>query len=382
MTATLDAARALDEAASALPRVEVKREELTYEYGNGRSFFVDLVRSNRGDRVALERLGRHQREVDVETRAPNTTLLTGGEFAPPLWAIDKFQTSARGGRTLGDLVTNLRLPPGVSSIHIPKLTTGGDAIIQAGQGEAATQVDEVTTDAGANGNVVTIAGDVDASMQLLDLVPPPGYDGIVYRDLSLAYNQTLEKQMLSGTGANGQLTGITNVAGIVTVSGAGVSTTQNTMVTNLWTLLGQAAAIVGTLRQLPPTHMIMSPRRYYAIASALDTQNRPLASPGQGPHPNDMPVAGGAQPTGPLIGIPCYLSGAIIGATATNTDYVIVARVSDMLLYESDPKFAVNVNPLGGTLQARLQLRRYVAFLNFKAASISVVTAIPQPTNF
>jgi len=361
----------------------VKREPLTYEYHTQRSFFQDLALANRGDPDATSRLYRHQHEYEVEKRvAPNTTTGTGGEFAPPMWAIDKFQTQARAGRVLGDLVTNLALPPGVSSIHVPKMTTGADAAIQTAQGVSATDVDEVTADAGANGNVVTITGNADVSQQLFDLVPPPGYDGIVYTDLNRAYNQTLEKQMLAGTGANGQLTGITKVASIVTVDGSGVSTTQNTMVTNLWTMIGQAAASVGTLRQLPPEVIVMSPRRYYAIASAEDSQNRPLASPGQGPHPNDMPIAGNSLPVGPIIGIPCYLSGGIIGATAATADYIIVARVADMLLYESDIKFAVAPNPLAGALQIRLQLRRYVAFLNFKAASIAVVTAIPAPTNF
>lgn len=371
------------------PAVQVVSEPRVYDEASPHSFFVDMARTSiRGDHIARERLNRHalEQRVDqgLESRAPATTATgAGGEFAPPTWVISKFQLAARAGRVLGDLVTTLPLPAGTPSVHIPKMTTGADAGIQPAQPSPIAKVDEVTTDAGADGNIVTISGDVDAALQLLDLVPsPPGYDGIVYADLSSAYNQTLEKQMLNGSGSNGQLTGLLKVPNIVTVNGASVSTTQNTMVTNLWTLLGQAAAIVGTGRQLPPQIMVMTPRRFYAIASAEDTSARPIASPGQGPHPNDMPMAGGGLPVGPIIGIPCYLSGGIIGATATNADYVIVARVSDMLLYESDPKFAVALNPLSSSLEVRLQLRRYVAFLNFKPSSISAVINIPQPTNF
>lgn len=382
MTAVIEDRR--PDAPDTVPTVEVKHEPRTYEYGNGRSFFQDLaLRAAGRDPGVIGRLERHQRECDIETRVnPNTTAATGGEFAPPLWVIQQFQTAARAGRTLGDLVTTLRLPPGVSSIHVPKMTTGADANIQVSQGAAVPSVDEVTTDAGANGNIVTIAGEADASLQLLEQTPPPGYDGIVYRDLCLAYNQTLELQMLAGTGINGQLTGVTKVSGIGSVSGSGVSQTQDTMVSNLWTLIGQAAAIIGTQRQLPAEYVVMSPRRYYAIASAKDSSARPLGVIGSAPHPEDMPTAGGGRAVDRIIGIPCYLSGGIIQAASTAADYVLVARVADMVLYESDPRFVVDLDVLSGTLQARLQLRRYVAFLNFKPSSIAVVTAIPQPTNF
>ena len=378
MTATLDTRT--DEPR---PRVAVTREELTYEYGNGRSFVLDMLRRDRlADHGATERLFRHQREVDVETRAANTTTATGGEFAPPMWVIEKFGTVARTGRVLGDLVVNLELPSGVSSVDIPKMTTGADAGIQSGQNTAVDSTDEVTTDAGGAGNIVTITGEANAAIQLLDFVPSPGYDGIVYTDLSQAYNQTLEKQMLAGTGSNGQLTGLTKVSGIGSVSGAGVSTSQDTMVQNLWTLIGQAAAIIGTQRQLPAEFVFMSPRRYYAIASAKDNQARPLGNIGNAPHKEDLPLAGGGRAVDRIIGIPCYLTGGIIQAASSSADYIVVARVSDMVLYESPAKFAIAVEPLSGTMGVKLQLRRYVAFLNYKAASIAVVTAIPQPTNF
>lgn len=381
--------RALREEVASLRsgNVRVTREELTYEYGSRRSFFQDLYRSTKNDQAARDRLVRHQREMNVELERrghvvenrtnPNTTIGTGGEFSPPLWAVDKFATVARAGRVLGDLVTNLELPPDVSEIHIPKMTTGADSHSQI-QGQSVQDIDEVTADAGAAGNIVTIAGDEDASQQLFDMVPAPGYDGIVYKDLSEAYNQDLEKQMLAGAGPTlGRLTGITKVAGIATADGTATST-----VPTLWQQVGEMAAAVGNNRQLPPQVILVAPRRYYWVASSVDSSQRPLASPGQGPHPNDMPLAGGGAPVGPIVGIPCYLSGGILSGNATNADYVIVARVADMLLYESLPKFAVITNSLSGTLGVRLQLRRYVAFLNFKAASIGVVQNLPQPSSF
>ena len=53
-----------------------------------------------------------------------------------------------------------------------------------------------------------------------------------------------------------------------------------------------------------------------------------------------------------------------------------------MWLWESPPKFAVDQEVLSGTLQARLQLRRYAAFVNSKSSAVCVVTAIPAPTAY
>ena len=134
----------------------VRHEELTYEFGNGRSFFADMYDATiRNDLAAQMRLDRHQREVDVETRIqhrkeikrrteieeqlamsgesiefrapPNTTLGVGGEFAPPMWLTSKFSAAAAAGRVLADLVGSILLPPGVSSVNIPRIATGAVA---------------------------------------------------------------------------------------------------------------------------------------------------------------------------------------------------------------------------------------------------------------
>jgi len=369
-------------------RAAVKSEPLTYAEENTRvSFFADLVRSAKGIRESQDRLERHRVEMDVELRtAPNTTSGTGGEFAPPLWVIERFTTQARAGRVLTDLVTKLVLPPGVSSVHAPKETTSGDVSVQGGQGGAVQDVDSVTADAGANGNVVTIAGEIDASLQLLDLTPAPGYDGIAYIELNRAYNALLEQQSLAGTGSNGQITGVQNVVGRNNdVSGSSITT-----VDALWPALGQIAAAVGNTRKLPIEFYLMAPRRWSWLASSVDSSKRPIASPGQPAHMSDYPFApGNASPAAIALGagqpmwgpgFPIYLDGAI--PSGSSADVAIALRASDMLLFESDPKFAVTFNATASTLQARLQLRRYVAFVNTKPSSICVLTGLPQPSNF
>ena len=135
----------------------------------------------------------------------------------------------------------------------------------------------------------------------------------------------------------------------------------------------QAAAIVGTLRQLPAQYILMTPRRYYAIASALDTSSRPLASPGQGPHPNDMPRAGGSLPVGPIIGIPCDLSGGVIGAvaeaerSADERDVDASSGGTSRRQDRSDSRWRVVVDEhlildRVGNVRLRASLKRYVEY--------------------
>lgn len=364
-------------------RIEVTREPLTYEEGSTRSFFADLARAGlRGDERAKARLERHQ--VEIETRANRgitTTAGAGGEFAPPLWVIERFATPARAGRVLSDLVNKLELPPGVAQVNVPKETTGADATVQAAQNDSVVEVDQVTAVAKEN-TVVTIAGEIDASMQLLEQAPAPGYDAIAYLDLTRAYNANLEVQVLNGAGSTvGQLMGVQQLTGRISdVSGASVSATQATGVPQFWPLLGQAAAGVSNTRKLPVEVFLMAPRRWYWTAFLTVA----IATAQQSPFPL-LPTDdnGFVLPAGnaPIAGsVPVYLDGAI--PAGTNTDVAIACRPSDMWLWESPPKFAVDQAVLSGTLQARLQLRRYAAFVNTRSSAVCVVTAIPAPTGY
>src|SRR5437899_9377064 len=90
------------------------------------------------DSAAAERLQRHQREVAADVKMgvrsaahhveyrvnPNSTAGTGGEFDAPLWLIDRFASAARAGRPFGDLLQPEPLPSGISSVHIPRMSTG------------------------------------------------------------------------------------------------------------------------------------------------------------------------------------------------------------------------------------------------------------------
>lgn len=377
--------------------VSVRSEPSTYRPDGPHSWFADLINARvlHGAGEFEDRLRRNQADLAkarrvtdaIEARQfneaavllgfearvnPTSALGLGGEFDPPAWLIDRFASAARTGRPLADLIGSLPLPPGYSQINIPRMSTGSSAAIQ-GDGALVSDTDIVT--ATATSQVVTIAGQVDVSQQLQDL-SPAGFDAIAYTDLTKAYNKALETQLISGSGAAGQLLGVTNVASINTISGSGAST-----FTLLWPLVGQAYAAAGNNRLMPPEACLMAPRRWGWIASSLDSSSRPITSPGAYPHMSDFPVAGASLPVGSVVGVPVWSDGAISAGTAA--DVVIMVRYTDMFLFESQPRFFAAPNPLSGSLQIRLSLHRYAAaVLNRYPSGIAVVTAIPAPSGF
>jgi hypothetical protein len=357
----------------------IKSEALTYEKHNlDRSFFRDLYNANvRGYPDARARLERHQREMDIELRLVNTTLGTGGEFSPPKWYIDDahVRLAARAGRTFADLLNSEVLPAGIASVHVPKFVVGASDTVQPSQDTPEAEQDETSSDVG-QGQVVTLAGEVVVSQQLLDM-SPFGFDRWCLMDLHADYNAQLEGQLINGTGIAGQVLGIANfpIPAANTVSGSGANT-----IALVWPLLGQAIAAVTNGRLLQPEVCLMAGRRWAWIASSVDSQSRPIDTP-RNPTASDYPKAGGYPSIGLIDGIPTYLSGAITAGTSADNIYFV--RPSDMVLYESVERFAATPNPVSGALQVRLALRRYVSFAgNVYGSGLGVVSALPRPSNF
>lgn len=343
------------------------------------SFFVDVIRSTLvHDAESRERLARHY-QYEQRTN-PNTTAGTGGEFSPPAWLIPQWAGPARSGPVFADLMTRIPLPPGVSSVNVPKMTTGFLEAVQPGQGSPNASQDLVTTSNASN--VVTISGHADVSVQLFEQTPSdPGFDQITFADLLDTYDDALEGQLINGSGSNGQLLGVANftLPSGNSISGSGVGSTL--VVTALWPLLGQAIAAIGNARKKPPEAIVMAPRRWAMIAASFDNQSRPIASPHTEAHTSDLEKAGGYAPVGRVMGFKVYLAGAIpAGSTA---DSIFFLRPSQMYLYESAPKVLVTPEPLSGTLQIRLRLHRYVAFVgNRFSGGTAIITGLVQPSNY
>jgi hypothetical protein len=160
------------------------------------------------------------------------------------------------------------------------------------------------------------------------------------------------------------------------------------MITALWPLMGQAAAAVGNNRGYQPDFWLMAPRRWFAIAGSLDSQNRPIMTPAVRPPAHADPTPGPA-PVSVIHGVPVYTDGGIPtttwpgGSAGALADTIYCGRTSDMYLFESDPMIQTSVNATAGTLQVRLSLHRYVGFVgNLFTTAFGRVTNIPRPTAY
>lgn len=395
---------------------QVTSEPEVYGRGSGNSYFLDLARAQvQNDAQAMSRLQRHGKELDVilpkreaqraaradqEMRSafgegggfekrvnPNRTDGQGGFFVPPIWLIDDYVAFLRAGRTFANALRPFTLPAGTDSINIPKVASGTATAVQTADAGAVSSVD--LTDTSVVGGVKTIAGQQDVAMQLLDQ-SPVSFDEIVMTDLMADYNQKLDVQALYGTNASGQVKGATVVAGINTVTFTSASPTGPL----LYVPIGQSVSKIAGQRFLPPTAFFVHPRRWYWLATQLDTGGRPLVVPAQAQEFNPLALQTGVVSEGPvgfMFGLPVFidpnittvgLAGAQTGGTE---DQIIAARTSDLYLFEGNLRTRVMTEVLSGTLQVRIQLYNYVALIADRyPVAISVIsgTGMQAPAGF
>lgn len=393
---------------TASPRIEVRSEPRVYSarlvqdrrestgfraIGLGsepRSYVQDLVRFERGgDLAAGERLRRHGRECELDREkrrldlpadvtyemAPEQRATTTSYADPPLWINQYFATFPRPERVLSALAPTFDLPAGVSTVNLPRLTTGTDTDPTVPGGainERAIQ------DAAVTSSVAVIAGAEPIPQQMLDQSPASAaMDWAVFSDLETSYVFVLEQQLLNGTGANFQLLGLLNnvLTTGYTLNPTITYTDATPTGTELVPFLGQAIAAIGRNRHLPPSRWMMTTSRVGWLASAEDQQNRPLA----------MQNTDGIGHFD-LLTIPVAINDAIrptYGAGG-NEERIIACRPEDYIILESEPTTAVMEEPLSGSLMVRMVLRRSVAALNRYPSSISALvgSGMIPPTGF
>ena len=366
-----------DELRNAWPRIEVTSEPLTYRRDVRASFYRDLLISTpAGD----ERLARHRQEMDVvhaerERRAnqrlhsgeieyrvePNTTQGYGGYFAPPLWLNEYFATAPRSLQVLAPLIPmHFPLPPGVSSINLPILSTGTQ-VRPTPDGGGVDDRDIV--DATGSSTVVTLSSQADVALQLLEQSPAGAHlDWALFKDMTESYDSQVESQLYVGLGsAAKQILGLANVTSNIGITYTDASPTGHAM----YTYFGEAVAQVGDARKVPPECWLMRTARYAWLMASEDGQNRPLMTPD--------PIVGVAS----ILGFPVFLSDAIpatLGATA-NQDEIFAVRPSDLMLFEGEPQTSVYTEVLSGTLSARIQMHAGIAAItNRYPSGIAVMT--------
>lgn len=333
------------------------------------SFFKDLLAARSGDGSAIQRLARNNQE-----RALSTTAGAGGEFAPPLWLVDEFIALARPGRVTANLLHKEALPSGVSSINLPKVATGTSTAVQATQNAAVSQTDLTTTS--VSSGVTTISGKQVISLQLLEQSGIP-FDQVILADLAADYAVQLDTQVISGTGASGQLHGLLGVSGATAITYT--QTTPSVVgAGGFYPTVTKAIATVGRARKLPPTHIVMTPERWAWVAGAFDGNNRPLVSP-SGDAFNQVAAAGpvGSEGlVGQMAGLPVYtdLNLPTNLGTGTNQDPVLILRADDAWLWESDLRAEMFTQPYADSMGILARVYAYSAAIpNRYPAGIGIV---------
>jgi HK97 family phage major capsid protein len=468
--AELRAGNAGPETGRAGPRATITSEPTVYGEHSGHSYFLDLCRVtvNRGDgdgglAKARERQQRHQEELRVdlperekrrardadrqlerrlsgegmeggsrmerrmarrerrtlerfyalgvpmyEKRIISRTDGQGGYEVPPLWLVDEYIPYLRAGRVFADLWHNFPLPTGTDSINIPRLTLGTATGTQPGDGAPLPGRD--ITDNFVQARVMTVAGQQDAAMQLLDQ-SPLNYDEIIFGDLAADYNMQFSAQLMLGSGfpqlngmyqngvlyGNGSLgTAGPTTSGWYTIANGvtGTPSLQWVGTGSLYTAAGQLKSRIGRSRFLPATSWVANSAVWEALSTSVDGSNRPLIVPDQNGPFNAVAVDQGETVeglAGRLLSLPFYVDpnipltfggtgatqpyiGAISnghtapvdgsGGSSTNANVftpLMAARWDDLFVWEGDMRTRVLSEVLSGSLAVRFQLYAYNA---------------------
>lgn len=348
-------------------RAVVTREERTYtpekDARGEASFFSDAFRAtSRQDVSARERLERHAREIAVEgegvsRRATTTTTFAG--LVVPQYLVDLAAPVVQAGRPFANTCLNLPLPDQGMVFYITKGGTAAATAIQATQNTAVQNTDQTWSDIQVN--VQTIAGQQVVSRQSLER-GTPGLDTLIYLDLAGSYSVKLNTQIITGTG--------TGTKGIQNAGGTQASAfTAAATVGTFYTKTAGAVNSVLTNRFLPPTHVLMHPRRWAWLIGQTDSTNRPLVVPNaQGPQNatgqfGSTPAYG--QVVGSIQGLPVVTDASVPTAVGTGPeDLVFVYRNTDCLLWEENaaPRQLRFEERLGDQLSVNLVVYGYVGF--------------------
>jgi HK97 family phage major capsid protein len=241
-------------------------------------------------------------------------------------------------------------------------------------------------------SVITIAGQQDLSRQAFErsAAAGTGLEQVLGADLAADYAKQIDIQVLRGSGSSGQALGLVNVSSPNTVSyttSSPVVAGSATAADNLYPKIGNAIQQIHTNRFLPPTAIIMHPRRFAWMMSASDTQGRPLVVP-VAQATNTIGLlerVGSENVVGSIQGVPVIVDANIATNTGagTNQDTIIVTRLEDQWLWEDTPKVRVFEEVLSNTGQIRIQLFAYAAFTGSryaKATSLITGTGLVTPT--
>jgi HK97 family phage major capsid protein len=297
-----------------------------------------------------------------------------------LWLLQSWIPVARAGRVTADLATKMELPGGTDSISIPKINTGGTVTATTGN-SVVSNTDMVTSSVTAPVN--TYAGQMVSSLALLEQ-SPIAFDQVVFQDLIAAQAQAIGSAVISGAGTGGAHEGILTNTAVNSVTYTATTPTA----TGVYTAIAQAISQVAKTRFLPASAIVMNPQRWYWLASQTDSNGRPFVVPNGGAPFNaagEQAEAIAQGGVGTLAGLPVYLDPNIGTTYSTNQDRVIVARFSDLALFEGPLRTRVLFETDANTMGVRFQVYNYSAFTSRRysgAISVCSGTGFAAPSGY
>ena len=255
------------------------------------------------------------------------------------------------------------MPDYGNQIQVSRITTGSATAIQATENAAVQETD--MDDTLLTVNVNTIAGQQDVSRQALERGGGNGFslENVIFQDLLSAYYSTMDSQMWTGTGANGQHTGMIQVGGIGAVSYTDASPT----VAEAFPKLANAIQTVNSNRFAPATAIFMHPRRWGFFTAGVDTTNRPLVLP-QGNNPDNAVGVGDAAKygnvVGTLMGLPVITDANVQtnGGAGNNEDLVWAIKMDDLKVFEDGVMQLKFEETNAGNLTTKMVVYGYSAF--------------------
>lgn len=355
--------------------VRVGQEEQTYRKDGKHSFFRDMYAMRAyGDPLAQERMLRHAHQNAIEQRDADAGSFAG--LVVPQYLVDDYAPVARAGRAFADFIGGRDLPPEGMTLNVPRGTTGTLVGSQTTENTAVAEQDVDNEDIVVP--VRTIAGQHDTSRQALDR--GRNVDMEVMNDLAEAYAAELDRQIIVGSGANGQHLGVlgtTNVASVTVISTAAVTQIRQ---------IADAAQRVHTGRFQAPTVIVVHPRRWAYWVQSVDSQGRPLVTPNNHGPQNVHAVGDLTAPNGvvgDLFGIPVLVDANVPTTISTTTtqgsteDRIVVTKATDLRLYEDNPvpRRVRFEETLAGNLTVKIVAWDYSAFTAGRYPTASIVLA-------
>ena len=362
---------------------KITNEPRTYTAESGNSFIADAFNATaRNDFAAQERLARHTRENEVETRSVGTGNFSG--LVIPQYLVDLAAPFARAGRPTADFATNKHvLPPAGMTLNISRMTTGTSTAVQATENSAVSETN--SDDTLLTIDVRTIAGQQDLSKQVIER--GAGVDQFVVQDLIRSWHTTLDNQILNGSGASGQMLGIDATSGTNQVTFTEASPT----VALLYPKLAEAYSEIQTSVFMNPTHWIMHPRRLAFLLAGVDLNDRPLVLPALNGPMNAVAAGAGAAAYGnsgyTLMGLPIIADANVRtnAGAGGDEDRIYCVTAPELHLWEqAGSPFALTFDATGaGSLTVKSVVYGYSAFSAGRyAGSLTVIegTGLVAPT--